>query len=61
MFFLLKGGWVGVLRARLKQVENGNHVEGQSGRETSLCSLSLIVIGGLLGFLCAWLGPLLST
>ena len=61
MSLLLNGGWEVELRAWLKQMESANHVEGQSSREASLRSLSLVVIGGLLGFLCAWLGPLLST
>ena len=58
---LKKGGWEMKLRARLKQMESANQDVGQSSREASLRSLSLVVVGGLLGFVCAWLGPLLST
>ena len=61
MSLLLKGGREGELRAQLKQLESANHVVGQRSREASLRSLSLIVIDGLLGFMCAWLVPLLYT
>merc|ERR1712107_802747 len=58
---LMKGGWEAKLRARLKQMKSANKDVGQSSREASLRSLSLVVVGGLLGFVCAWLVPLLST
>ena len=51
---LKKGGWEVKLRARLKQMESANQDVGQSSREASLRLLSLVVVvGGLLGFVCA--------
>ena len=52
MSLLEKGGWEVKLRARLKQMESANQDVGQSSREASLRSLSLVVVGGLLGLLC---------
>ena len=51
---LKKGGWEAKLRTRLKQMKSANQDVGQSSREASLRSLSLVVVGGLLGFVCGW-------
>jgi hypothetical protein len=50
---LMKGGWEVKLAARLKQMKSANKDVGQSSREAALRSLSLVVVGGLLGFVCA--------
>merc|ERR1712136_670882 len=57
---LMKSGWEVKLAARLKQMKSANKDVGQSSREAALLSLSLVVVGGLLGFVCARV-PLLST
>ena len=59
---LKKGGWEVQLRARLKQMDCACKPGwGQSSREASFCSLSPVVVDGLIGFVCAWLVQLLST
>ena len=50
---LMKSGWEVKLAARLKQMKSANKDVGQSSREAALRSLSLVVVGGLLGFVCA--------